>query len=62
MRYCMGNTHNVRCFMSDIMTNIVNGIDKFANEVAAAWEATWPVLAQIGFDAMLNVAFSAVLS
>ena len=62
----MGNSHQFRCIMSSIMTDITtsigNGVDRFTNDVATAWEATWPVLAQLSFEFALHTAFAALLS
>ena len=35
----MGNSHNFRCIMSNLMTDISNGIDKVVNDLAVASEA-----------------------
>lgn len=48
--------------MTTITTNIGNGVDKFTNDVATAWEATWPVLADASFQYALQLAFNALLS
>ena len=62
----MGNSHNFRCFMSNIMTSITtsigNGLDKFANDVTTAAEAAMPVLAQASFDLALQYAFQALFA
>ena len=62
----MGNSHNFRCIMSNIMTtittNIGNGFDKVVNDVTTLAEAALPVLAQFSFEYALHVAFTALLS
>ena len=42
--------------------NIAEGITKVVNDVATAWEATWPVLAELSFEFALHTAVSALLS
>ena len=62
----MGNSHNFRCIMSSIMTNITtsigNGVDKVVNDVTTAAEAALPVLAQFSFEYALHAAFAVLLS
>ena len=48
--------------MTNITTNIANGVDKVVNDVTTAAEADMPVLADLTFDFTLHVAFSALLS
>jgi len=48
--------------MTTITTSVGNGVDKVVNDVATAWEATWPVLAQISFEFALHTAVAALLS
>ena len=61
----MGNSHNFRCIMSNIMTtittNIANGVDKVVNDVTTAAEAALPVLAEASFQYALQLAFNALL-
>ena len=62
----MGNSHNFRCIMSNIMTtittNIGNGVAKVVNDVTTAAEAALPVLAQASFDLALQYAFQALFA
>ena len=62
----MGNSHNFRCIMSNIMTTIGDGIEKVANDVTTAAETVLPVLGelslQIAFEYALHAAFAALLS
>ena len=62
----MGDSHNFRCIMSnlitDITTSIGNGVDKVVNDITPAAEAALPVLAQFSFEYALHVAFSTLLS
>ena len=62
----MGNSHNFRCIMSSIMTNITtdiaNAVDKVVNDVTTAAEAAMPVLAQASFDLALQYAFQALFA
>ena len=64
--HCVGNSHQFRCVMSNIMntitTNIGNGFDKVVNDVTTAAEAALPVLAQFSFEYALHAAFTALLS
>ena len=58
----MENSQNFRCIMSNIITTVGDGIEKFANDVTTATEATLPVLAQASFDLALRLAFEALLA
>ena len=62
----MGNSHNFRCIMSNLMTYITtsigNGVDKVVNDVTTAAEAAMPVLAQASFDLALQYAFQALFA
>ena len=66
----MGNSHNFRCIMSNLMTDITtsigNGVDKVVNDFTTAAETVLPVLGelslQIAFEYVLHAAFVALLS
>ena len=48
--------------MTNITTNIANGVDKVVNDVTTAAEAAMPVLADLTFDFALHVAFQALFA
>ena len=48
--------------MSNIITTVGDGIEKFANDVTTATEAALPVLAQASFDLALRLAFEALFA
>ena len=48
--------------MTNITTNIANGVDKVVNDVTTAAEAALPVLAQASFEYALHATFEALLS
>ena len=47
--------------MTNITTNIANGVDKVVNDVTTAAEAALPVLAEASFQYALQLAFNALL-
>ena len=48
--------------MTNITTDIANGVDKVVNDVTTAAEAALPVLVQASFDLALQYAFQALFA
>ena len=60
----MGNSHNFRCIMSDIMTSITtdiaNAVDRVVNDVTTAAEEALPYIADFAFELALHAAAMAL--
>ena len=56
----MGNAHNFRCFMSNIMTNIENGVDKVTNDIAVASKAAADAGLELIGDGVVHLTFQLI--
>ena len=61
MWYSLGSNHNVRHFMSNIMVNISDGLNKFAEDVTNVAQPVMELSLQVGFEFLLHTAITALL-